>query len=281
VVLAAIGAGLVSLGLFAVVEARTPDPMLPLELFRSRTFLGTNLITLVVYAGLVGGLFFLPFNLIQVQGYSASAAGAAMLPFIVMMFLLSRWAGGLVARYGARLPLTVGPLLTAASSVLYALPGVGGSYWSTFFPAVMVQGIGMGITVAPLSTAVMGSVPVSHAGVASGINNAVSRIAGLLAIAIMGVVALVVFNASMNARLAQLDLPPETVAAVDAQRTRLAGIEIPPEVAPDPGAGLRRAVDESFVAAFRVVMLSAGALAFCGALVAWLLIEPRPRTTAP
>jgi hypothetical protein len=139
----------------------------------------------------------------------------------------------------------------------------------------------MGITVAPLSTAVMMSVPVSHAGVASGVNNAVSRIAGLIAIAAMGLIALFVFNRTMDARLAELDLQPGIVGVIDAQRTRLAGIELPPDLPPGTSAAIERVVDESFVAAFRVVMLTTGALTFFGVLMAWLLIEPRSRAIPP
>jgi EmrB/QacA subfamily drug resistance transporter len=273
--------GIVTLILFALVESRVRDPMLPLGLFRSRSFLGANLLTLLVYAGLAGAFFFLPFNLIQVQGYSASAAGAALLPFIVMVFALSRWSGGLVPRVGARPLLIMGPMLAAASMVLYALPGVGGSYWSTFFPAVVLQGIGMAITVAPLSTAVMEAVEVRHAGVASGINNAVSRLAGLLAIAVMGIVALIMFNTHMDARLAQMDLPSAAVVALDAQRTRLAATEIPSDLDPHAAAELRSAINVSFVDAFRVVVLLCGALMFCGGLIALVMIEGAPRRDSP
>jgi len=276
-VAAALLAGIVTLVAFIAVEARIRHPMLPLDLFRSRSFLGANLLTFLVYAGLSGGLFFLPFNLIQVQGYSASAAGAALLPFVLMVFALSRWSGGLADRYGARLPLTIGPLVVAASWVLYALPGIGGSYWTTFFPAIVLQGIGMGITVAPLSAVVMGSVELRHAGIASGINNAVSRIAGLLAVAIMGIMVLAVFSTHLDSSLAKLAVPSDVIAGLDAQRTRLAALEPPSLYEPGLGQQIRLAIAEAFVAGFRVAMLIASGLALCGGLIGVLMIDGRKR----
>src|SRR5262249_41642797 len=140
-------AGSLALVAFVVSQVRGQNPMIPLSLFRSRTFTGANLLTLFLYAALGGLLFFLPFNLIQVQGYPATAAGAALVPFVIVMFVLSRWAGGLVARYGSKLPLMVGPIIAAVGFTMFSIPGAGAaSYWASFFPAVLVMSIGMTVS---------------------------------------------------------------------------------------------------------------------------------------
>ncbi|HEU4451640.1 MAG TPA: MFS transporter, partial [Longimicrobium sp.] len=266
--------GTLALAAFVAVEARSRAPMVPLSIFRSRTFSGANLVTLLLYAALVGVMFFLPFNLIGVQGWSATAAGAAFLPSVVLMTLLSRWSGGLVDRYGARLPLTVGPLVAAAGFALLARPGIGAGFWTGFFPAILLQGVGMAIAVAPLTTAVMGAVDARHAGVASGVNNAVSRAAGLLAIAGLGIVAQGAFGPALERRLEAAAVPAEVRSAVEAQRGRLAAAEAPRDASPALRRTVDRAVDEAFVEAFRWIAWIAAALAVLGAACAWVMIEP-------
>ncbi len=279
-VIAALAAGVAGLGGFVLWERQAAAPMMPLALFRSRTFSGANLLTLFLYAGLGGATFLLPFNLIQVQGYSPVEAGAAFLPMILLLFLLSRWAGGLVDQFGPKLPLVVGPFIAGLGFLLFAVPGIGGSYWATFFPAVLVLGLGMAIAVAPLTTTVMGAVDVRHAGVASGINNAVSRTAALLAVAGLGLIVLVTFNATLDDRLAGLELPAAARQTIDGQRTHLAALEPPAGLSPEQRSAVERAVDEAYVAGFRFAMLVAAALAFLSAGASLLMIGA-PATTAP
>ena len=267
--------GLFLLALFLFVEWHSAFPMMPLGLFRSLSFSGANLLTLFLYAALGGTFFFFPFVLINVHGYSPTAAGSAFLPFTLLMFSLSRWSGGLVARYGSRLPLVVGPLLVACSYVLFTLPNTSGSYWTTFFPAIVLLGLGMSIVVAPLTTTVMGGVEERYAGIASGINNAVARVASLLAIAILGIVVSAVFNVSLANNTASLHLSSVVQQELAAQRGKLAGTEVPTDVDSATHAALSSAIAQAFVSAFRIAMWIAVGLALTSSLCAWFMISGR------
>jgi predicted MFS family arabinose efflux permease len=182
----AIAASFPATWLFFRVEARSAAAMMPLELFRNRDFLGANILTLFLYAGLTAALFMLPFLLIGVHGYSAKAAGAAFLPFSGIIGAGSRWAGGLVERLGSRRPLLLGPSVTAAGFAILGLTGGSSTYWSGFLPGLCVVAVGMTLSVAPLTTTVLNSVPEDRSGTASGINNALARVGGLLAVAALG-----------------------------------------------------------------------------------------------
>jgi EmrB/QacA subfamily drug resistance transporter len=283
-VMLAIALGVVALAAFVFVEAHAKAPMLPLKLFRSRNFTGANLLTLLLYFSLAGGLFFLTLNLIQVQGFSATSAGAAILPFVLIMFALSRWSGGLIERFGPRLPLIVGPIVVAAGYALLSLPNAATGYWPAtdgpdfgsrvgFFPGIVVMGLGMAISVAPLTTTVMSSVNEKQAGVASGINNAVSRAAGLLAIAVLGVVMLHVFSREVDQQLSALNIPNTARAQILSQKIKLAGIEVPADVDAATRQQITATIKHSFVSGFHLVMLIAAAMALAGAVTTTLVIE--------
>jgi EmrB/QacA subfamily drug resistance transporter len=269
-VMGSLALGVMCLVLLVVVERRTSNPMMPLHLFRSRTFTLTNVLTLLLYGALVIVLFLLPLDLIQVQHYSPTQAGAALVPFALIMFALSRWAGGLVARTGPRLPLTVGPAIAAAGIALFTRGAIGHSYWSSIFPAVCLLGIGMTITVAPLTTTVMGAVETAHAGVASGINNTVARVAGLLAIAVFGVLLSQKFDATIKPRLDHLVLAPAVRAQIDRELPKMAGADLKSVAVDDrERAIVQGSIDEAFVSGFRVVVVGAAILALAAAAFGW------------
>lgn len=181
--------------------------------------------------------------------------------------------GGVIGQFGARLPLTIGPAIVAVAFVLFALPGVGGSYWTTFFPAAIVFGVGMAITVPPLTTAVMTAVAERQAGTASGINNAVARTAGLIAIAVFGVIVATVFDRQLAGQLDAIpDLSPAVREAVEAQRADLAAAQPPAGADAETAAAVETAIDQSFVAGFRAAMLVAAGMAVLGAFVAWRMV---------
>jgi EmrB/QacA subfamily drug resistance transporter len=277
----ALAGGLAALAAFVVVEARSPRPIVPLQLFKSRTFSGTNLLTLFLYGALNVSMFFLSLNLVQIQGYSLALAGIAFTPFALILMGLSRWAGGLADKYGPRRLLIGGPLLVGAGLLWMAFLGVTAGpsqYWVTFFPAIILLGAGMGLTVAPLSTAVMNSAATHLAGAASGVNNAVARTAGVLAIAVMGGAALLVFARGLDVRTADLGLAPAARAALQSEAGRLGAAAVPPQVPADGVQAVAAAIQWAFVDANRVIMLACTALAWLGAAVAALLVE---RHTSP
>lgn len=267
-----VAAGLACLAGFIVVERRSRRPMLSLSLFRSRAFSLTNVQTLLLYGSLAIVLFLVPMNLIQLQKYPATQAGAALLPFALVMFALSRWSGGLVARVGPRLPLTFGPAIAGIGIALYARLDIGGTYWTTFFLPTLVVGLGMAVTVAPLTTTVMQAVAAEHAGVASGINNAVSRLAGLLAIAVLGVVLVSTFRTRVDSVVDSLALHAPLRAAVDRELREMAAADL--TAIPLTAAQreeVQHGIARGFVAAFQQVMAAAAVLAFvAGAAGAFL-----------
>src|SRR5215212_7137769 len=273
-VVGALIVGALALAAFLLVEGRGREPMMPLSLFRSKNFTAANVFTLLLYFALVGTLFFFPFDLIWVQGYSATAAGAAIVPTFLLMSFLSRYTGALTDRFGARLPLVLGPAVTALSFALFVVPGVeSGSYWTAFFPATVILGVGLSILVPAVTTVALNAVDVRYEGLASAVNNVFSQTAGLLAVAVLGVIMFVSFDVSLDDRLANLNLPPEAEQQLEEQKVKLGAAQAPEGLDSAQSANVERAIDEAFVSGYRVVMLVATAMSLASALSAALLLE--------
>ena len=272
--------GVALLVAFILVEWRSTSPLVPLSLFRSTAFCGANLITLFLYAALAGCLFFVPMNLIQLQGFSATEAGAAMIPTVLILFALSRWAGALSDRIGAKPLLIIGPTIAAAGFALFLLPELNASYWTDFLPPFLVLGLGMSLTVAPLTATVMGAASREHSGVASGVNNAIDEIAGLLAVAVFGLVMSHAFNSGLESGLQGAGVAPQIQQQIRGQELKLAAIEIPREVGVVQRQAITEAIDTSFISGFRLVMALGVALSLLSAICALLVTPARSVTPA-
>ncbi len=267
-----VGGGIL-LVLFCLIERRVGQPMMPLSLFRSTTFSGANAVTFFLYFGLGGTFFFLPFLLIEIRGYSAIGAGAVLLPTVLCIVVLSRWAGAMATRIGAQPMLVAGPSLAAIGFLMFGLADVHGDYWIDLFPPAMIVGLGLVATVAPLSTTVMAAAPASHSGVASAINNAVSRTASLVAIPILGVIVLAAFNADLDRRFDGLSVSNELREQLSGERLKLAAAEIPENVAPPLRQALVASIDAAFLVGYRRAMFVTAALAVLAAIFGGLLIK--------
>jgi EmrB/QacA subfamily drug resistance transporter len=257
--------GVVSLLAFVVVEMRVENPMVPLGLFRSANFSGANLLTFFLYGGLTVVFYYLPQKLIQIEHYPATRAGAVLLPVTVLMTVLSRWSGGLLVRYGPRLPLIAGPVLVGAGYLMLLRDTVGSGYWSALFPAVVVLGLGLAVTVAPLTSLAMNSAGDERSGAASGVNNAVSRVSGVVALALVGIVFSVRFGHSLGEGLKRSSLTQTEQREIYEQRARLGDIRT-------SSAAGRAVADEAFESSFRLVLeLAAGASLFAAGAAAWMI----------
>ena len=271
---------LILLGVFVWYEGRATNPMMPLRFFQSRVFAGANLYTLLLYAGLGGGLFFIPFDLINVQHYTPTAAGAAMLPMIIILFLFSRYSGAVQAKVGPRPMLVFGALVAALSYVLFAMTGQGKSYWVSFFPASVVLGIAAAIFVAPLTATVMNAIESTHAGIASGINNAVARTAGLIAIAALGLVLTIVFYSKYDRALAAAQLSPASRATLQRDRDRIVIGYIPSSIQGSDRARVTSIIQNAFTRGFEASMVACGLCALGAGVVAFISFRPERKAVA-
>lgn len=268
--------GIILLVAFIVVEHKSSDPMLPLPLFANLTFSGANLLTFFLYAGLGVGMLFLSLNMVQVQGYSQLESGLTFLPFTVLMIGIARFAGSLADRHGPRLFLIIGPCLAGAGLLLLSFVGQTkgpGDYWTTFFPGIVVLGLGMSFTVAPLTATVMGAVSNHLSGTASGINNAITRIAGVFANAVFGSLAVLFFSTAVQKDMNAFPLDQQQKQAVVAQAVNLGNAQPPKELDPAQQAAVLEVYHAGFVDAYGKIMRLSAALGFLGGLMALLFIR--------
>lgn len=274
-VLLSLSAGLLLLIAFVIIEKKSKHPMMPLQLFANATFTGANLLTFFLYAGLGAGMLFMSLNMVQVQGYSQLQSGLTFLPFTIMMISLARFAGGLADKFGPRLLLICGPAAAGAGLLMLSFvkqTNGPGDYWTTFFPGVIVFGLGVSFTVAPLTAAVMGSVSDHLSGTASGVNNAVSRIAGVFANAIFGALAVLLFAGALQTQLKGVKLNANYKQLVMVQAANLGNAKVPEGININKKE-IEKAYHESFINAYAKIMRTSAALGFLGALMAVVFIK--------
>jgi EmrB/QacA subfamily drug resistance transporter len=261
--------GVLMLIAFVIIEAKSKHPMMPLQLFANATFSGANLLSFFLYAGLGAGMLFLSLNLVQVQGYSQLQSGLTFLPFTIMMVSIARYAGTLADKYGPRLFLICGPAAAGLGLlVLSFIKQTAGpsDYWTTFFPGIIVFGLGISFTVAPLTAAVMGSVSDHFSGTASGVNNAVTRIANVFANAIFGALAVLFFAGALQGNIKNIKLNPKQKQEITAQSADLGNAKVPQGMNNDKA--ITQAYHESFISAYANIMRISAGLGFLGALMA-------------
>lgn len=272
-------AGVILLASFVVRERKTSHPMMPLRLFANRTFSGANLLTFFLYAGLGVGMLFLSLNLVQAQGYSQLQSGLTFLPFTLLMIGIARLAGSWADRSGPRLLLILGPAITGVGLLILSFIGQTkgpSDYWTSFFPGILVFGLGMSFTVAPLTTAVMRSVEDEYSGIASGVNNAMTRISNVFANAIFGALAVLLFTGALNTRLGGMPLDKKSKQAAIARAVDLGNAKPPAGISSHDKTVIEGAYRAGFIDTYGKIMRLASALAFLGALMTVVLIKDSP-----
>ncbi len=264
--------GIFGLILFYFIEKKSSDALVPFSIFKSQLVLGANLVTLFLYFALNGLIFFLVLNMQQIQNLSPTVAGLALLPAIGMITFLSGPGGSLADRVGPRVPMIVGPLIVSAGMALMILPGAHANYFTSFMPGLILFGLGMSLVIAPLTKSAL-NVEDHYAGAASGVNNAVARTAALLATAILGSIAILIFSSNLTSHLGQSQLSNEEQRVVLSQSDKLGGISVPESFSPESKAAARNSIEQSFVFSFRVVMGICVVLALISSALSFIFIR--------
>jgi len=268
--------GILLLIAFIIIEKNSKHPMMPLQLFANATFSGANLLTFFLYAGLGSGMLFLGLNLVQAQGYSQLQSGLTFLPFTVLMITIARFAGGLADKHGPRLFLIFGPAIAGAGLLILSFvkqTNGPAEYWITFFPGIVIFGLGMSFTVAPLTAAVMGSVSDHFSGTASGINNALTRIANVFANAIFGALAVLFFAGALQDEIKNIPLNVKEKQEVSAQAVNLGNAKVPASINSKDKMTIEKYYHESFIHAYTNIMRISAGLGFLGALMAFAFVR--------
>ncbi|MFA6083469.1 MFS transporter [Mucilaginibacter sp.] len=271
-----LAAGIILVFVFILVEHRSDHPMMPLSLFSNISFSGANLLTFFLYAALSCGMLFLSLDLVQIQGYSQLQSGLAFLPFTLLVLSFAGYAGRLADKYGSRWFLTCGPFTSGIGLLLLSLQGQTNGpadYWTTFLPGMIIFGLGMAFTVAPLTSTVMGAVSAEYSGVASGINNAITRIANVLAYAMLGAFAVIIFSKSLNSQISTIPLSAVEKTQVLEQVGNLGNAKVPAAIRPTLKPIVTRAFHLSFIDAFKLLLRCAAMLVFSGGLIAFFTIR--------
>lgn len=275
--------GFLFLIIFIVIEKKSQHPMMPLNLFSNMVFTGVNLLTFFLYAGLGAGMLFLSLNLVQVQGYSQLQSGLTFLPFTVLMVTVARYAGSLADKYGPKWFLIAGPALTGAGLLLLSFvkqTNGPADYWTTFFPGIFVLGLGMSLTVAPLTATVMASVSDHFSGTASGVNNAMTRISGVFANAIFGALAVLFFTSTLTKQIDKISLNPQQKEQVIKQAADLGDAKVPAILSSPQKRVIETYYKESFIHAYAGIMRISAGLGFLGALMTLLFIRNKIKKAA-
>ncbi len=273
-----LAAGVLFFITFIIIENKSKHPMMPLTLFSSLTFSGVNLLTFFLYAGLGSGMLFLSLNLVQAQGYSQLQSGLTFLPFTILMVLIARFAGGLADKYGPRRLLIAGPGAAGAGLLILSfVKQTNGpeDYWTTFFPGIIVFGLGMSFTVAPLTATVMAAVSDHFSGTASGINNALTRIANVFANAIFGALAVLFFSGALQTGIQNTPLTVKEKQAVMVQAANLGNAKAPAWLPVAQRAVVEKSYHSAFIHTYQVILRISAGLAFLGALMAMLFVPNR------
>jgi len=268
--------GVILLTAYIYIESKGLHPMMPLKLFTNMTFSGVNLLTFFLYAGLGAGMLFLSLNLVQVQGYSQLQSGLTFLPFTLLMIAMARFSGSLADKHGPRLLLIGGPVTAGLGLLILSFvkqTNGPADYWTTFFPGIIVFGLGMSFTVAPLTTAVMGSVSDHFSGTASGVNNAITRIANVFANAILGALAVLLFTGALQVQIEQIQLNTKQKQTIMAQAVNLGDAKVPPGFNTSDQVAIKKLFHNSFIDVYAKVMQLSAVLAFAGALMSFLFVR--------